>query len=240
MIALLSSVPFEQALIRSALDSSEIIPFSTKKIIKANFNGQPIVLTAGGVGKVNAAHSATLLCEHFPLRCIINLGVGGAYPGSGLNIGQIALANKEIYGDEGVIEPDRWHGMKRIGIPLVENQGKIYFNEFLPHTGLVQEFQTRLKLKGIDVKVGAFITLSTSSGTIQRALELEKKFKAICENMEGAAVAHICALYNIPFVAIRGISNIVEDRNIKKWDLKLASLNCQKAVIEILLAKTPR
>ena len=52
--------------------------------------------------------------------------------------------------------------------------------------------------------------------------------------MEGAAIAHICAMYDIPMIEIRGISNIVENRDIKKWDIQLASENCQMAVIELI------
>ena len=52
--------------------------------------------------------------------------------------------------------------------------------------------------------------------------------------MEGAAIAHICRIYGIPFVEIRGISNMVEDRDKGKWDIELASENCQKAVLHFL------
>jgi len=40
--------------------------------------------------------------------------------------------------------------------------------------------------------------------------------------MEGAAVAHICSMYGIPVIEIRGISNIIEDRDMKKWNIPLA------------------
>jgi futalosine hydrolase len=69
---------------------------------------------------------------------------------------------------------------------------------------------------------------------LKRAKELEKKFHVICENMEGAAVAHVCISYGIPVVEIRGISNTVEDRDMKKWDIRMAAENCQKVVKEFL------
>jgi futalosine hydrolase len=52
--------------------------------------------------------------------------------------------------------------------------------------------------------------------------------------MEGAAIAHLCCLYRIPCVEMRGISNIVENRDTKKWDIRRASENCQLAVTEFL------
>ena len=94
----------------------------------------------------------------------------------------------------------------------------------------------------ITIKTGTFVTVSTVTGTDKRARELEKRFSAssasgggaICENMEGAAVAHVCAMYGIPMLEIRGISNIVEDRDRSKWDIKTAAENCQKAVFVLL------
>ncbi|MCG2813516.1 MAG: hypothetical protein L6245_02435, partial [Thermodesulfovibrionales bacterium] len=86
-------------------------------------------------------------------------------------------------------------------------------------------------------KSGTFVTVSTATGTGRRAREIEKRFDAICENMEGAAVAHVCAMYGIPMLEIRGISNIVEDRDRSKWDVKTAAENCQKTVLTFLLSR---
>jgi hypothetical protein len=35
-------------------------------------------------------------------------------------------------------------------------------------------------------------------------------------------------------IEIRGISNIIEDRDLKKWNIPLAVSNCSKAVNEIV------
>jgi len=234
LIALISSLPFEQNIIQSTISEPEQLNLGTKKAIKGTCNGLPVILFSPGIGKVNAAHGATLLCEHFPIQLLISHGVGGAYPNSGLEVGQIAVATSEIYGDEGVVEPDGWHAMEHIGVPVVERQGKIYFNNFFVMPYLVQKIQTAIELMNIKSAIGPFITLSTSSGTTERALELENRFGGICENMEGAAVAHICTIYNVPFAEIRGISNITEDRNKKKWNIELASSNCQKTLLNVI------
>ena len=52
--------------------------------------------------------------------------------------------------------------------------------------------------------------------------------------MEGAAIAQLCALYNVPFLEIRGISNIAGIRDKRKWNLKLASQNSQTAALEAI------
>ena len=52
--------------------------------------------------------------------------------------------------------------------------------------------------------------------------------------MEGAAIAQVCAIYNIPVFEIRGISNIAGIRDKRRWNLSLASENCQKAGMELI------
>ena len=197
--------------------------------------GNRVVFGISGMGKTNAAHAVTVLIEKFSPSCIVNFGIGGAYPSSGLKVGDIAVAAKEVYADEGVMLKDGLHSLEATGIPLLKIRGRRYFNEFPADKRL-----SRLAMKASGTvapcKSGAFLTVSTCTGTRKRAAELAEKFGPLCENMEGAAVAHICRIYGIPFVEIRGVSNIVEDRDKGKWDIDLAAENCQKAVLHFLEA----
>ena len=56
--------------------------------------------------------------------------------------------------------------------------------------------------------------------------------------MEGAAIAQVCTIYKIPMLEIRGISNKVGERDKRKWDLGLASENCQKLLLKLLCPET--
>lgn len=239
-IGLISSVPSEgRFLIKKLLH----IKNRQLLLYEGKIYGKNIVYSISGIGKTNASHAATLLIEKYIPSLIINFGICGAYPSSGLKVGDIAVAVKEVYGDEGVILKDGFHGTDFIGIPLLRKGRKKHFNEFVLDKKLVKQSVNlshicstlaRGWMGDFKIKSGAFVTVSTCTGTNKRALDLEKRFGAICENMEGAAVAHICCLYGIPFVEIRGISNIVENRDINKWDIRLASENCQKAVMGLL------
>jgi futalosine hydrolase len=48
--------------------------------------------------------------------------------------------------------------------------------------------------------------------------------------MEGAALAHVATLYDVPFLEIRAISNAVEDRDFTRWRLREAADAAQGAV----------
>lgn len=234
-IGLISATREESGIILRLLKRSSPEGFYSGKIGKNN-----IVHAISGMGKTNASHAATLLIERFAPRIIINFGIGGAYPSSGLRVGDIAIANKEMYGDEGLRLKDGFHTVDFIGIPFLKKGRRKYFNEFQLDKKLtgkaIKCFRLTNSLLPLipKIKSGTFVTLSASTGTYKRAEEIEKRFNAICENMEGAAVAHVCAMYGIPTLEVRGISNIVEDRDRGKWDIKTAAENCQKLILNFI------
>lgn len=233
MLALLSSMDFESDQILSLLRNVRKTQVAGKIIYRGRCSGHDILLVTSGIGKVNAASSATAVIENYPVRAVINFGVGGAYPGTGLNIGDVAIASKEIYGDEGVFTATGIKDMKEIGIPLVRIGKTNYFNEF-PLDPPSIPFPKDENNMNIMIKTGNFITVSAVSGSQKRARDLGKRFDAVCENMEGAAIAHVSALYELPMIEVRGISNLAGVRDKRKWNLKIASENCQKLVLEMI------
>ncbi len=84
------------------------------------------------------------------------------------------------------------------------------------------------------VKASASKFKENKSALEARAKELEERYHALCENMEGAAAAQVAELHGAPWLEVRGISNIVEDRDLKKWDIPRAAQNVQQAVLQIL------
>jgi futalosine hydrolase len=237
-IGLISSVSVEGEVIRRNLADVHKGVHCGLTFQEGTVYDKSIVYLISGIGKTNASRGTTFLIEKFSPGIIINIGIGGAYPLSGLIAGDIAVAEKEIYGDEGVLLKDGFHTVETIGIPLLVKTPKKYFNEFPQNKKLLKTaFRVSRNIfhaSNITVKSGPFLTLSTCTGSVRRAREIEKTFHAICENMEGAAVAHVCASCGIPMVEIRGISNIVGERNKKKWNISLAAENCQQVVLELL------
>ncbi len=231
MLALLSSMPFESDQLFSHMRYVRSREIAGKVFCYGRLGRSEAVLVHTGIGKVNAAHAATCAVENFPVSTMINFGVGGAYPGSGLENGDVAVATAEIYGDEGVIDRNGWAGMEKIGIPVVQSGRKKYFNEFPLHAPAAAQ---QKKGELFKMKKGRFVTVSAATGTKKRAMELEKRFNAVCENMEGAAIAHVCAIYDIPVLEFRGISNCAGVRDRRKWDFDLASAHCQHVVLDVI------
>lgn len=210
----------------------------SKSIIEGTLANERIRLCIGGMGKVNAAHAATLLLARYNPEAIIVFGIGGAYPSSGAQIGDIALAKEEIAGDEGVLTLEGFKDTEHIGIPLLKTStAEIYSTYAASPLLMKQSLQTLVSYQetGVGrVHFGTFLTLSTCTGTEARARELEERYHCLCENMEGAAAAQVATFHDIPWLEVRGISNIVENRDIAKWDIPKAAHAVQTAVIHIL------
>ena len=227
-IGLIASVYSEVKGFESTLErAGETLP-GHPAFYSGKIRGRAVVLAISGIGKTNAAHAATILIERYSPGCVINLGIGGAYPSSGLRVGDIAVAEKEIYADEGVLLEDGLCTLEITGIPLLKTGRRKYFNEFPADKRLAGLAAKAAGTVG-NCRSGVFLTVSSCTGTAQRAAELEARFSPLCENMEGAAIAHICSIYGVSFVEVRGISNIVEARDMRKWDVRKAAENCRKA-----------
>jgi len=223
-IGLISPVPFEAGLILKSLN-----PPKRKGFFKfGEIGSRKIAYSCSGIGMTNAAHAVTLMAEILKPDLIILFGIGGAYPGSGLAVGDIALADTEIYGDCGVIEEKGFRDMRAIGFPLLKKGRKEFFNEFPLKGNLLKKAE-----KILGVRSGRFVTVCAGTRSKKRAKELEKRWSGIVENMEGAAAAHIALLYDIPFLEIRGISNIAGDPP-GKWKKELAAEECQEAVVKLI------
>ncbi len=237
MIALLCSVQAEAEQLLAATAVTGSLSRGSKSLIEGTLAGRRIMLCVGGMGKVNAAHTATLLAGFNPAAMII-FGIGGAYPSSGAKIGDVALAKEEIAGDEGVFTADGFKDTEYMGIPLLKTATSVIYTTYPAQDSLVKQCSQSLTLHQksgrASVHIGTFVTLSTCTGTTVRARELEERYHGLCENMEGAAASQVAGLHNIPWIEVRGISNMVEDRNLKNWNIPGAAQAAQQAVLRIL------
>ncbi len=170
-----------------------------------------------GVGPVNAAHAVTVAILQSRPSAIIVCGIGGAYPGSGLNIGDVACAGSETYGDLGATSPGGFLDMQALGFPVVPGPVPIY--NVLP----LQVFPA--------VRRVPFVTMTSCTGTAAAAHAIASRTGGAVENMEGAAVAHVAAMHNIPAGELRGISNLVTDRDTAAWRITEAATAAQEALL---------
>ncbi|KAF0184129.1 MAG: S-adenosylhomocysteine/5'-methylthioadenosine nucleosidase [Nitrospirae bacterium] len=218
---LIVSTPFECAGVLTAITHKQIRSIAEVNFISGRLSAknrdEPVTICISGVGKTNAARAATLLIEHYRPARLILFGVGGAYPSSDLGIGDIVVADRESYGDEGLRMNNGFRDMADLGLPLFLSRGKTFHNSF--PLSVPKKLRQRCR-------AGGFVTVSACTGTLAEGLRMERRWSAVCENMEGAAVAHIGRAHGVVLTEIRSISNIIEDRSgapLNKADLQQAA-----------------
>lgn len=191
--------------------------FERSLLVDRREGGRRVRIIETGVGPVNAAHATTMAILAERPDAIVVCGIAGAYPGSGLTIGEVVSASLEIYGDLGAQSPTGFLDMQALGFPVVSTP-TVLFNE-LP----LQVFPTSNSVR--------FVTVSTCTGTESAARDIEARTKGAVENMEGAAVAHVASIHGVPVGEVRGISNMVTNRDTKTWRIQEAVAAAQHAVL---------
>jgi futalosine hydrolase len=177
---------------------------------------QSLAVIRTGVGPVNAAHAVTLFLARERVGGIVVCGVGGAYPRCGLDVGDVACAETECYGDLGVVTPEGFLDMEALGFPVVESPIRLY--NVIP----MQLFPAR--------RQAGFVTVTALTGTDEGARAIEGRTGGAIENMEGAAVAHVAHLHSVPVGEVRGVSNMVGNRDTRAWRIKDAAIAAQETL----------
>ncbi len=235
-VLLLSATAFEQDLLAARLDEKVEQQVAGRPWRRGCLAGREVLLVQGGIGAVNTAHALTCVLQVHQPALVLQAGVGGAYPAAGLGIGDLALATEENYGDLGVRTPAGWQSAELIGIPVLRQEAS-YFNRFPldpEHVARAGQILSTWEGGTPSLRSGPFVTVQECSGLASLGEERAARFSGLCENMEGAAAAHLCRLYQVPFIEVRGISNLVEDRRREGWDLPIASRRAQEAALKLI------
>jgi len=180
--------------------------------------GIPHLLTGIGPMETAVRLGAWLHRHGKNLAGVINFGVAGAYVQSGRQKGpgilDICVAEREVLGDLGVCLHDRIERFTAGELKVPDT--------FAAEPDLVKKMRKFFLDEKIPCFPGTFVTVNCASGTASRGNMLARQFGGLCENMEGAAVARVCSEFNLPWLEIRCISNVVEDRDTSRWQLQQA------------------
>jgi futalosine hydrolase len=183
-------------------------------------------VVVAGIGRTNAAvATATSILSDGPFAWILNAGVAGALPESNLSIGDIVVANKCVYVEEGLMTPSGFKDMEEMGFSL----GNFSGNEVPVDQWMLEQ----LSYLG---RVAPIATVATCSGTDEQAKLVASRTGCICEAMEGAAVMHTANRVGAPGIELRSISNTTGNRDAQEWNLELALNNLGKTVNDAINA----
>lgn len=190
----------------------------------------PVSLAWFGVGKSSTAAGLALAVQRLRPDAVVQIGIGGAFEGAGLEVGGAAVASSEVHLDLGVYgEDDSFSGLEELGLLTLEGPAPL-------HNEVPVDEALATALAGGAVPLLPFGTAETVTGTRSSARRSFGRSGVAVESMEGAAAAQTCFALGVPFAELRGISNIVGERDKAKWDVP-AALTAAHAVLSDWLEK---
>ncbi|MBO4399107.1 MAG: 5'-methylthioadenosine/adenosylhomocysteine nucleosidase [Lachnospiraceae bacterium] len=202
MIGIIGAMEVEVAKLRDAMHVERTENVAGMIFYSGTINDTEVVLVRSGVGKVNAAICTQILCDLFPVSCILNSGIAGSLCAD-INIGDIVISSDALQHDMDA----RYFGYDPGVIPQQE------VSVFRADAGLA-DIAERV-CKEVNPEIGVFRGRVLSGD--QFIADREKKqwlvdtFSGLCTEMEGAAIAHAAYKNGVPFLIVRAISDKADD-----------------------------
>jgi adenosylhomocysteine nucleosidase len=243
LTAILSALPEEQHGLLEQLHGAHQQTVAGRDFWLGQLHDQPVVLGLSRIGKVSATLTAAVLIGHLGASRIVFTGVaGGLAPG--VKVGDVVVAHDFIQHDLDVSPL-----FPRYEVP---NYGRSRFLCDPALTALLAQAAKRALATtstaaspiwaGAQVHTGLiasgdrFVSSAEDSSRLQAALQ-SAGHTALAVEMEGAAVAQVCADYGVAFAAMRTISDRADDTahlDFPTFVTTVASRYAQRIMAELL------
>lgn len=202
VIGIVSAMENEVTLLKDSMEIETTEEISGMTFYRGRLSGREAVLAQCGRGKVNAGVCTQTLILRFGVDSVINTGVAGSLNGE-INIGSIIVSTDAVQHDVDVSAL----GHRRGTIP--GNALSVFpADEKLRRSAAAAAAAVVPQKRVVEGRVCSGDQFVADSA---KKRSLGSDFGAVCCEMEGAAVAQVCAMNAIPFVLIRAISDKADD-----------------------------
>ena len=194
------NVEIELLLKQATIQETKTIGTATFHIGK--LKGKDVVISQSGIGKINASSSITSALTHYDVSKVIFTGVAGGVKDEESVLDQV-VGTKVVEHDYGYRGNDGfiWCG----GDPGLQEPGEFYECDKalvdLAYECSLATLKDQKVFKGTIASGDQFVASS------EYVAYLNEQFDAYACEMEGAAIAKVCANYDKPFVILRTLSD---------------------------------
>ena len=244
-LAIVSAMHEELHALLPLLHEPTITTIAGRRFHAGRLHGQPVVLVLSGIGKVAAAATAALLIHEFDAHAIVLTGVAGGLA-KDVEVGDIVVATQTLQHDM-----DASPLFPRYEVPLTGRSrfdadaslaevlaasaedcmrdaeaaiGHAHLNAF----GIASPRVHR----GLIVSGDRFVATATDNRALVQALP-----DALAVEMEGAAIAQVCADFDRPFALMRTISDRADDEahaDFSRFIAEVASVYTRAVVLDAI------
>lgn len=235
-VGIIGAVAQEVELLFEALNESDrkvrVVRRGPLEFREGILGGSPVVVVTCGVGKVNAALCAQILISEFAVDAVINTGAAGGLA-RGLAVFDIVVSVDVVQHDFDTTAFG--YELGRIpGTPSLEFKADPWLR------GLALDAFASIRKDG---KTSKMVEGRVASGDVFVADEgakamIQKTFNPACVEMEGGAIAQVCALHGVPFVVLRSISDLAgTEANISYDDFSREASRISARMIIAMVSK---
>ena len=188
--------------LKAALTEDNVRTIAGTEFHDGKLDGQDVVVVRCSVGKVNAAVCAQILIDLFDVDRIINTGVAGSLDAQ-IDIGDIVVSTDAVQ-----------HDLDATALGYA--RGEIPYSDMSVFTADEEMRKSAVEaVKEVEPDIHVFEGRVCSGDQFiasrEKKEDIISEFGGMCCEMEGASIAQVCCLNEIPFVIIRAISDKADD-----------------------------
>lgn len=227
VLGIIGAMSEEVEILKENMDIEETKTVAGMDFYVGTIEGKDVVLVMSGVGKVNMATCTQILVDHFNVSALLNSGVAGTLDET-LTQGDIVISTDAVQHDfDTTAFGDPLGEISRLDITFFEADQTLI--------DIAKEAATNLE--DITIVEGRIATGDQFVAGGDLAERIRENFGDVgaCE-MEGAAMAHVAYLNNVPFVILRSISDDANGGAELTYEefLPLAAKNASSIVLEFI------
>lgn len=197
ILGIISAMTEELELLLKDMEIKEETKKANMTFYRGTLGEKNIIAVVCGIGKVNAAVCSQILISEFNVTSIINVGVAGGI-GKDIYPGDVVVATNLVQHDMDTTAFGDPFGQ----IPRLDTF------DFKCDDALVKAaLDSCEEIEEINTFSGRIISGDQFISSVDKIKWFENEFKALACEMEGASIAQVCYLNNIPCVVIRSISD---------------------------------
>ena len=222
-IGIIGAMAEEVSELKASLQDAKVTKIARMEFCEGSFGNTDVVVVQSGIGKVNAAARAQILINHFGVSHVMNTGAEGSLNAK-IDIGDIVVSTDAMYHDVDATI----FGYAKGEVPQVGTAS------FVADEMLRKAAVEAVKDAAPDIHVFEGRVLSGDQFISSREVKnhIRDTFQGDCTEMEGAAIAQVAYINEVPFVIIRAISDKADDSGQEAYDVfeKKAAMHCAHVV----------
>ena len=200
-LGIIGAMAVEVATLKEKMENKATAWKAGMEFCEGVLGGVRAVVVQCGVGKVNAAMCAQILCSCYGVSHLVNTGIAGSLCAE-LDIGDLLVSRDAMYHD---------FDCNAFGYPAGKVPGMNVIAFPADETMMDYAFAAAESVNPGHTKVGRVASGDQFVCQKEQKAHIIAVTEAMCTEMEGAAIAQTAYRNGIPFVILRAISDKADD-----------------------------